>query len=262
MATAEHPGTARRAGTQSIERTVDILKTVCQRPTFGWQLADLAARCKLDKSTTHRILGCLVRERLIARGPDGHYLAGPMLFEFSLGLPRMRQFHEEAEARLTRLAKRTGTVATLYLRSGDETVCAISVGDAATKNFIVISDRMPLITTAGGLAILLELPPREARAIMRKNLMAVEHLGRERIRRFEAMYRSSKAAGVGIHESHKYTGNVGYALAVPDAAGSPFAALLLSGSTADIPNSRFPEIVGILREEVEYLASKAPDRVG
>jgi DNA-binding IclR family transcriptional regulator len=257
----ENQGATRRAGTQSIERTIDILKVVCQRPSFGWQLADLASRCKLDKSTTHRILGCLVRERLVCRSHEGHYLAGPLLFEFSLGLPRMREFHQLAESRLTRLAKRTRAVATLYLRSHDETVCALSIGEAATKNFLVVGDRMPLLTTAGGLAILLALPQREARAIMKKNLFAVEHLGKERIRRFEAMYRSSKAAGIGMHESHKFSGVVGYGLAVLDSTQSPFAAVLLSGSTAEIPRSRLPEIVATLQEEVAFLSSNAPENV-
>src|SRR5690349_20677407 len=117
--TPEKPGgAARRAGTQSIERTVDILKAVCQRPRFGWQLADLAAHCNLEKSTTHRILGCLARERLVCRRPaNGHYVAGPMLFEFSLALPHMREFYELAETRLACIARRTGTVASLYMRS-------------------------------------------------------------------------------------------------------------------------------------------------
>jgi DNA-binding IclR family transcriptional regulator len=261
ISTARRQNLGQRAGTQSIERAVDILKAVCQRPSFGWQLADLAAFCDLDKSTTHRMLACLARERMVSRGPDGHYMPGPVLFELSLALPRVRQFHDLAASRLTRLAKRTGTVATLYLRSHSETVCALSVGEAATKNFIALSDRMPLITTAGGLAILLALPLREAHSIMRMNLQAVEHLGPERVKRFKAMYRSSKANGFGVHESHKFPGNVGYALAVLDASNSPFAAVLLSGSVSEIPAERVPDLIVTLREEVEYLSSKAPDKV-
>jgi DNA-binding IclR family transcriptional regulator len=248
----------RRAGTQSVERTVTILKGVCQRPRFGWQLADLASHCRLDKSTTHRILACLVREGVVSkRASDGHYFAGAMLFEFSLALPWLREFYELASVRLQRLAKRTGTVATLYLRSRDETVLALSRGEGITKNFLVVGDRMPLITTAGGLAILLSMPQVEARAVMRHNLISLARSGDRRVERFKAMYRGSKAAGMGIAEGQRLPGYVAYGLAVRDNALRPFAAVVLSGAAPDLPAPRVAQIVSMLREEIEFLSTRA-----
>src|SRR3954466_3395768 len=79
--------TSLRHGTQSIERAVHVLTEVTGRSRFGWRPTDLAARCGLDRGTTHRILACLVRERLVQqREVDGHYVPGPLLFELGLAL--------------------------------------------------------------------------------------------------------------------------------------------------------------------------------
>src|ERR1700694_3067020 len=121
-------------GTQSVERAVLLLKELSARGTFGWRLSDLAAQCSLDKGTAHRILSCLQRERLVQqRESDRHYLPGPLLFELSLTLPPLPEFQAACQAPLGRVARRTGGVAFLYLRSGSDFVCAARVGATSIK---------------------------------------------------------------------------------------------------------------------------------
>ena len=59
-----------RAGTQSLERGARLLRELAARGTLGWRVSDLARRCDLDKGTTHRILACFVRERLVRQRAD------------------------------------------------------------------------------------------------------------------------------------------------------------------------------------------------
>src|SRR5688572_16452138 len=114
-----------RRGTQSIERTVVILRELAARGAIGWRLSDLATSCELDRGTTHRILGCLLRERLVRqRGTDRRYVPGPLLFELGLSVPALSEFQSACSPAVARLAKRLGGVALLYLRSGSEFVCA------------------------------------------------------------------------------------------------------------------------------------------
>src|SRR5688572_17203912 len=121
-------------GTQSIERTVAILRELAARGAFGWRLSDLASTCELDRGTTHRILACLVRERLVRqRNTDRRYVPGPLLFELGLSLPALSEFQSACSPALTRLAKRLGSVALLYLRSGSEFVCAGRYGTLQMK---------------------------------------------------------------------------------------------------------------------------------
>ena len=74
-----------RKGTQSIERAALILREIATRGVAGGGLWDLADRCELDRGTTHRILGALVRKRLIEqRASDRRYFLGPLVFELSV----------------------------------------------------------------------------------------------------------------------------------------------------------------------------------
>ena len=76
------------AGTQSLGRSIRLMRVLATRGEIGWRLSDLAAACGLDKGTAHRILASLVQERLVRQRPgDRRYLPGPLLFELSLALP-------------------------------------------------------------------------------------------------------------------------------------------------------------------------------
>src|SRR5262245_42629554 len=121
-----------RHGTQSIERALRVLIELTARSRFGWRPSDLAARCGLDRGTTHRILACLVRERLVQqRTRDRHYMPGPLLFELALALPGHAAFKAGCQPLLARIAARTRGYALLCVRSGEDVLCVASAGTPA-----------------------------------------------------------------------------------------------------------------------------------
>lgn len=246
-----------RTGTQSIERAISILQTLSEHNRFGWQLVDLARHCGLDKGTTHRILTCLARERMVSRRSDGRYMLGSSLFELSLALHADRAFHQLAAERLTALASRSKTVATLYLRNGEETVCAYTVGEGSTKNFPNIGHRRPLIASVAGIAILITLKDSQAQAIAKRNLQLLAQRAEPRLKSLMALYRSSRAVGISTLEGQGMPGVYGYGLAVKNGKGDAFAAVVLSGSASDFPPAKLPAIHSLLGKEVEHLSSQA-----
>ncbi|MCZ4314791.1 helix-turn-helix domain-containing protein [Comamonadaceae bacterium G21597-S1] len=262
MAEPLSPGT--RTGTQSIERTIRLIRAAAERGRTGWQLADLARHTELDKSTVHRILGCLVRERVVSQRQDGRYLPGPLMFELALTMRPYHAFQDLAEQRLSSFARRAQATAAFYLRSGDETVCAASMGGAATQQYMAMSlgSRRPLLASVAGIAILMALPDAEAAAVVARNL---DLLGRQRDARtpsYQSMYRASREAGVALHESHHMVAFNGYARAIVDAAGRPFAALSLSGSQEELPTTRRQAIAALLEEEAAALSKEAAAMLG
>ena len=93
--------TAPRSGTQSIERAALLLRELATRGTAGWSLRDLALHCELDRATVHRMLKCMVRERLVQqRAADQRYLLGPLAFELGASLPQQQS--ETAHQRLVK----------------------------------------------------------------------------------------------------------------------------------------------------------------
>src|SRR5258706_819516 len=168
-----------RSGPQSLERGVRVLRELAARGTVGWRLSDLAERCGLDKGTAHRIVSCYVRERFARqREGDRRYVPGTLLFELSLALPPYYAFQAAAAAPLARAAKRLGGHAFLCLRSGADFVCAANAGVPGIKGLAhEVGLRRPLVVSAGGVAILVALPPAQAKALVAGNMKRVQAAG-------------------------------------------------------------------------------------
>jgi DNA-binding IclR family transcriptional regulator len=247
-------------GTKSIERAVSLLKEVSSRSSFGWRLSDLAAHCNLDKGTAHRILSCLQHERLVQRREsDRHYLPGPLLFELSLTLPPLAQFQAACEAPLGRAARRTRGVAFLYLRSGADFVCAARVGATSLKGLSIhVGTRRPLVTSSGGVAILVALPQEESRRIIAENMKRVARFGELRIKSIERMLRRSREHGYGINLGDVVPGINSFSIAICDAQGAPFASLTVSGAAEDFPAKEIPKVMAVLESEKVQIAAKMP----
>jgi DNA-binding IclR family transcriptional regulator len=248
------------AGTQSIERAVSLLKELSARGTFGWRLSDLAAHCNLDKGTAHRILNCLQRERLVQRREsDRHYLPGPLLFELSLTLPPLAEFQAACQAPLSRVARRTRGVAFLYLRSGSDFVCAARAGATTLKGLsIQVGTRRPLISSSGGVAILIALPAEESRNIIAENMKRIAKFGELRAKSIEKMIRRSQSHGFGINLGDVVPGINSFGVAIQDAKGAPFASLTVSGASDDFPPAEIPKVMAVLEEEKIQIGKRMP----
>jgi DNA-binding IclR family transcriptional regulator len=247
-------------GTQSIERAVVLLKELSARGTFGWRLSDLAEHCNLDKGTTHRILSRLQHERLVQRREsDRHYLPGPLLFELSLTLAPLAEFQGACQAPLARLARRTRGVAFLYLRSGGDFVCAARLGNTPLKGLsIQIGTRRPLVSSSGGVAILLALPEDESRTIIAQNMKRIARFGELRAKSIDRMIRRSREHGFGVNLGDVVPGIHSFGMAVQDAKGAAFASLTVSGASADFPTSEIPRVRALLEEETIQIAKRMP----
>ena len=214
--------TTNASGTQSIERSIRLMRALAARARFGWRLSDLARHCEIDKGTARRILSCLVRERLAERSAtDQRYLPGPLLFELGLALPDHDEFKTSSYPLLERLAAQTGTVAFLCLRSGDELVCAARVGEVRDHAFTLnVGTRRPLGGSSAGMAILTGMEEQEMLAVYERNRRALAPGCQNAEDWLERMFRRSRAAGIGINESNLVPGWNSYAVAVRQMDGA------------------------------------------
>lgn len=244
-----------RSGTQSIERTVRLLKAVAERKDIGWRLTDLALYCGLGKPTTHRIVKCLVAERLLSQRPeDRRYIPGPLLFELASALPAYMDFRDVMHEELGAIARRHHGYALLHLRSGDETVCIDRVGTSSVHPLTVIGTRRPLTQSTAGVSILLALAEAE-----RERIIAVlrRRKARESEKRRAQVY--TEILRQSLQLGHAYSlGDVvpGLgAIAVPllDARDEPFGALGLMGPVEHFAGERMDKAMGALSREAQRL---------
>ncbi len=249
---------SQRTGTQSLERAVLVLRELATHGKFGWGLGEIAERCGLDRGTTHRLLACLVRERLVQqRASNRHYLLGPLIFELGLALPGYVEFQSACRAPVARVAKRFEATSVLYLRSGTDWVCAARAGPPVYGGTIPeVGTRRPLMSSVGGAAILMALPPREAQAIVAQNKKQMRQRGDAPITLLEGMLKRSETLGYAFNQGEVSKGVHSFGVPILNAQAEVFASLTVAGRAADFPASRGAELVKVLREECDNIAKR------
>lgn len=243
-----------RTGTQSLGRGIKLMRMIASRPEFGWRLSDLAAACNLDKATVHRMLTCMVEERLVEqRARDRHYLPGPLMYELGLALPDRAQFQRRAEAAVQAFARRLAGIALLLLRSGNEYVCSVRAGTLPLSSLMVQpGTRRPLFTSVGGVAILQTLPVEEVHEVLLDNVaQEIARRGTGRLEALQKMRERSDHHGFGVNLGDVVAGLHAFAVPVRDSRGDVFAALCLMG-TAELYGE---ECLESLRDELQAAAA-------
>jgi DNA-binding IclR family transcriptional regulator len=249
-----------RQGTRSLTRGIRLLRTVAARPQFGWRLSDLATACQLDRGTVHRMLACMVEERLVVqRAGDRHYLPGPMMFELGLALPDQQQFQRRAEAQVGVFARRMAGVGVLLLRSGNEYVCSVRAGNLPLRGSVLeVGNRRPLFTTAGGMAMLQTLPPAERAAVLHDNeAQELARCGTERLDALRRMRERSDRHGFGVNLGDVVPGVHAFAVPLCGEDGQAFAALGLLGPPTLYPEERLEALHAELCSARDKLAAEA-----
>jgi DNA-binding IclR family transcriptional regulator len=261
----QRPAADENKGTQSIERSLRVMRELAARGEFGWRLSDLAARCEIDKGTLHRMLACLVRERFVAQRPtDKHYFPGPMLYELSLSIPGYGAFQRACEARLAHLAGQMDAIAWLALRSGNDFVCAARKGTLELRSFMVqVGTRRPLFTSVGGVAMLQTLPAEEARGVIDDNTrQEIAQRGDGRLADLARMRERSRAHGFGVNLGDVASGVHAFALPVCAAGGVAMAAVCLCGPPGQFGAARIDEVRQQLAATVAWVESDARETLG
>lgn len=257
----------RRTGTQSVERAISLLRELATHGTAGWGLWDLADRCGLDRGTTHRLLACLVRERLVhQRETDHRYFLGPLNFELAIGMVGYSELQKEARATVERLSMQLPRVVALaYLRSGDDCVCFARHGSSSYTRQgtgIRIGNRTPLLSLAGGAAILAALPKREAAAIIQRNKRALVHLGVAQLAGMQNLLRAHQETGIVLSAGVIWQGVNSIGVPFFSHQGHPIGSLAVSGAASDYPSQKIARVEPMLRSAANALSEAAARVLG
>jgi DNA-binding IclR family transcriptional regulator len=248
-----------RSGTQAIERAAHLLRELALHGAFGWRASELAAHCGLDRGTTQRLLACLTRERLAQQRPsDRRYLPGPLLFELGLSVPGMHGLQAIAASAVSRAASRLNAVSSLYLRSGEDIVCAARHGSTTIKALTSeVGTRRPAVMSVGGVAILLALPEPLRADIIERGLARARRQGEARLRAVRQMLSESELAGYAVNAGQVVPGVHAFAVALRKPAGDAFASLAIAGPANVLPLEQAASIIGILNEEARAIEHEA-----
>lgn len=178
------------------------------------------------------------------------YAIGPLVAELAASRPDWVDLPGEVTPDLRQLARRYRVVSFLYARSDNDFVC-LARQDGIDMRALAVQrgTRRPLVTSAGGAAMLVELPADERRAVIRANLAELQTFGKERISGIRAMLRESAQCSFGLNRAQVVAGVHSFGVAVSDpASGTVLGSVLMSGPPERLPLEHIMRILPQLRQ--------------
>ncbi|OGA54367.1 MAG: hypothetical protein A3G24_05720 [Betaproteobacteria bacterium RIFCSPLOWO2_12_FULL_62_13] len=244
------------SGTQSVERTIALLKELAVYGSRGARVAELASRLDLEYPTAHRIIRCLVEQRMVEKGNGTlRYSLGPLVYELGLSVPPRMHLRELCDPITTRIAENTGDTVFLNVRSGLDALCIDrKEGTFPIKTLIIdVGNRRPLGVGAGGIALLMQLPEDELSEILTANAHRLHAYTNVTTKSILALVKRSKEMGYVFTEDIVIPGVSAVSLPFGGRNGVPAAAISVACVPARMPTSRHRGLVSSLRSEIKDL---------
>jgi DNA-binding IclR family transcriptional regulator len=239
-------------GTQAIRRAVTILKIIASGRDPGVTLAHVSKTIQLSRSTTHRILKCLVAERLIEQEPQEHrYTIGRLAYE--LGLSVVRDFHVTTEWThfVDTVARLTNHTAYLLARSGTDAVC-IQKADGRGLLRVVpvdVGQRRPLGVGAGAIALLSTFGPAEIERIVQSITPSLHQFPNLTPERVISDALEAKKRGFSISRGRVFNEVVGLGFMLPTTAESHLAVSIAAPASA-VSEERLEQLAKAIRAAI------------
>jgi DNA-binding IclR family transcriptional regulator len=247
----KNPRLTVRSGTQTVERAFALLTRVSESRD-GATLQELSQAAHLHRTTTHRLVKCLIAEGALREAASkGRYVLGPLSLQLAIAAKQDLQLRDSFAPALTRLAELTGDTVFLMLRSGNDAVCLdLRLGSYPVKAIVVdIGTRRPLGIGAGSLAILSQLTDDEVRRIFDSNAERLSRYGVPPPVLMNAV-RTARKAGYASFRVIGVSNVTAVGIPVSDAGGDVVAALSIAAIDARMSRARQAELVKLLRKEM------------
>lgn len=247
----------RVAGTQSIDRAIELLLLVGRASPQGSRLSDLVNRSRLPKPTVRRVLLALVRAGLLDQDESTRlYYLGPE--SYVIGTLATGRFGILALALdgLARLSRATSDTTFLSVRRGTFSVCMHrEEGSYPIRTHVLqAGDRHPLGVGAGSLALLSALDDDEIDTILRANACLIaEQYPKFSSRLLRSLIDQTRKRGYALNPGMLMQGSWGIGVPVRDGEGHVVGALSLAAVEQRLDDARQRILVPSLQAEAKRL---------
>jgi DNA-binding IclR family transcriptional regulator len=241
---------AQSQGTQSIDRTITLMRLVATYCPGGARLKDLAEESGLPAPTARRILKRLIDHRLIAHSDNSRYTLGTLVYELGLAANHVTAEASRYRPLIEDVGKATGDTIYLLLRSGLDCVCVdrIDGGVSAKPPMLRVGDRLPLGVGVGGMALLAALPEDEMQEVIAANQPVYKRFTRIVGSSFSDHLEAARRSGHIVRRSPVTPGVVGFGMALPNPRGAPYAAISGATPAAGFAEPRRSAVIAMVRE--------------
>jgi len=218
-------------GTQAIRRAAAILRHIARGPKTGMSLRDVSEAMDLSRSTTHRILKCLLDEELIDYSQDSRrYVIGSLTFELGLAAASPEREIMRWRPVIDGLSRSTGATAYLIGRSGNEAVCLYKAEGSSVVRVIPVEvgQRRPLGVGAGATALLAATNEADCARVLNAVAPYLEQYSRLTVEQIRRNVDAARATGFAESRSFVAAGVYGLGAAIPAGKGPATLAVSLA----------------------------------
>jgi DNA-binding IclR family transcriptional regulator len=245
-------------GTQSIDRTIGVLKYVVSHGRQGLTVAELVAVSQLERPTLYRIVQALERHGLLKRLPGSkRYVLGDYSRQIAGAFADRSDLRSVCAPILRGVAQETGNSTFLISRIGYETIClARAVGTYPVQVLTVnVGSRNPLGIGAGGLAILATLPPAEQNECIRANVKRLSSYGSMTESTLRAFIRATERRGHSVIGHYSAAGIIAVGVAMRNSAGKVLGAITSSSIDSRMTREHQEHAADSIKMHIESVQS-------
>lgn len=234
-------GARARPPIQSVARAAGLLQqlAVLGRPA---SLAELAATCKLERSTAWRLLTTLEACGLVDRdsSSDGFRVGFGAVAVAAAALSDGTALASRVQPELRRLCAATGETAAVSLVRGTKVIVVDQINPPSVMSVSWIGREFPLHTSSPGKLALACLDPGDLDRFLAQPLQALTERTITDPAKLRHELAQVRASGVAASDQEFEHGCVGFSAAVTDWAGRPAAILSVTGPNFRMHRNRFP----------------------
>jgi len=244
-------------GTQSVQRTISLIRTVADCDGHGGRLSQIARKAGLPTATVHRILSVLVSEGFVEYDPMTKlYHLGIELY--TLG-NRARKFaiRNKYHGSLERIAQETGNSVWLVLRSGFDALCI----DLVQGKFPIritaydVGARIPIgIGGAASLSLLAFSSDDEVKAILEANKnrhKSHNYLAEANLQR---LIKDFRKLGYAFSQGTFLKGVNGVGVPIYNEGGKVIAAISVGAIAEWLDKTRAKKIADLIKSEIDSVS--------
>ena len=240
---------------QSVDRALRLLDRVAAAPA-GATLAELAARCEINRATAWRLLGTMEAHGLVDRDPaSNRYRVGFAMIRMSAaagndGLVR------RVRPVLERVSERTGETAALAVAGLRGVTYVAEVAPPSVLSVNWLSREVPLHATSTGKAFLAWLPENDAAALLKPPLQRFTDTTWTDPEQLLAELRRIRQRGYADCAGELEPTLYGVSSPVLDPDDDRLLAVCsIWGPVSTVPASRFPELGAVVVEAAAEVAA-------
>lgn len=235
-------------GTQSVQRTVLLLRTVAKYNKHGVNLSKIARDTGLHTATVHRILAALVLEEFLTYDSISKlYHLGIELYHIGM---EARHFSicERYHPVIKKIAEETEDTVFLLIKSGNDVLCLDRVeGEFPIRAMTIeVGARRPLGIGAGSLALIAFLAKDELEAILSDNQDRYPDFKNLTKNDISKLAENSKKKGFIVSRGLFHEGVTSVGVPIRDRQGEIVAAITVAAIDKRMEPSRRKEIAELV----------------